>query len=267
MRIQDETGAVNKRHWERMVKEGCGFTRPWLNLNRTLLRQYAQGQLDPVPAPLIEMYPANVLADIEGKDVLCLASGGGQQSAVFGLLGARVTVVDLTEGQLGGDRTAAAHYGYEVVTICADMRDLSCISDGTFNLVYQAPSMAYIPDVRPVYTEVFRVLKPNGVYRVCFTNPAIEFVDWNSWDGEGYRITKPYAERIERGEEDGVGGSIQFRHYMADIFNKLIAVGFSIQQVEDDPQHFSQQNAQAQPGSWDHWLTYVGGFAVVANKG
>lgn len=40
------------------------------------------------------IYPAGLLADIDGKDVLCLASGGGQQSAVFSLLGAKVTVVD-----------------------------------------------------------------------------------------------------------------------------------------------------------------------------
>jgi hypothetical protein len=126
--------------------------------------------------------------------------------------------------------------------------------------------MAYIPDVQPVYAEVFRVLRSNGIYRVCFTNPATEFVDWNSWDGEGYRITKPYSERIEQTGEGGVGGSIQFRHYMADIFNKLVGAGFSIQQVEDDPSYFAQENAKSQPGSWDHWLTYVGGFAVVARR-
>jgi SAM-dependent methyltransferase len=215
---------------------------------------------------LIEIYPADLFADIEGVDVLCLASGGGQQSAVFGLLGANVTVVDLAEGQLEGDRTAAAHYGYEVTTICSDMRDLSSISDEAFSFVYQAPSMAYVPDLRPVYAEVFRVLRPGGIYRVCFTNPATEFVDWNSWDGEGYRITMPYSERIEQDEEGGVGGSIQFRHYMGNIFNGLVAAGFSIQQVEDDPNYFEEKNAVSQPGNWDHWLTYVGGFAVVARK-
>ena len=267
MRIKDEIGAVNKRHWARMVEEECGFTRPWLNLDRNLLCQYVEGQLDTVPALLLEMYPVSVLEGVEGKEVLCLASGGGQQSAVFGLLGARVTVVDLVEGQLEGDVVAAGHYGYEVTTVCADMRDLSRIGERAFDLVYQAPSMAYVPDVREVYAEVFRVLKPKGMYRVCFTNPATEFVDWNSWDGEGYRITKPYSERVEQDEEDGVTGLVQFRHYMADIFNGLIEEGFSIQQVEDSPKYFVRENAEAQPGGWDHWLTYVGGFAVVARKG
>jgi len=266
VQIRDEIGTANKRHWERMVQEGCGFTQPWLNLDRALIRQYVHGQLDPVPGPLIEIYPAHLLADVEGQDVLCLASGGGQQSAVFGLLGARVTVVDLAEGQLEGDRVAAAHYGYEVTAICADMRDLCCLGDESFALVYQAPSMAYVPDVRPVYAEVARVLRADGLYRVCFTNPATEFVDWNSWDGDGYRITLPYAERVERPAGDGLVGSMQFRHYMADIFDGLLTVGLSIQQVQDDPQYYLRQNAEAQPGSWEHWLTYVGAFAIVARK-
>jgi len=134
MNKKDEIADINERHWEKMVKEGCGFTRPWLDLDFALVRQYAEGKLESVPEQLIEIYPTTVLADVEGKDVLCLASGGGQQSAVFGLLGARVTVVDLAEGQLDGDRRAAAHYGYEVATIRADMRDLSCIGDESFDL-------------------------------------------------------------------------------------------------------------------------------------
>ena len=92
------------------------------------------------------MYPANVLAGVAGKEVLCLASGGGQQSAVFGLLGANVTVVDLAEGQLEGDRTAAGYFGYQITAICADMRDIPCVNDEAFALVYQAHCMAYVPD-------------------------------------------------------------------------------------------------------------------------
>jgi SAM-dependent methyltransferase len=259
MSKQDEIAAVNERHWEKMVKEECGFTQPWLDLDLALIRQYASGQLIDVPEPMIDMYPFRMLADVEDKDVLCLASGGGQQSAVFGLLGARVTVVDLAERQLVGDRRAAAHYGYEVTTIRADMRDLSVIDDESFDLVYQAPSMAYVPEVRPVYTEVARLLRTGGLYWVEFTNPATEFVDCEDWDGTGYRITRPYTERTRR----RVDGAIEFRHYLSDIFNGLLAVGLSIQQVEEAP-HFQQQNPQAHPASWEHWRTYITGFAIVA---
>lgn len=259
MKKQDEIGTANKRHWEKMVKERCAFTQPWLNLNLALIQQYAQGELTSAPEPLTEIYPATVLTNVAGNDVLCLASGGGQQSAVFALLGARVTVVDLAEGQLDGDRQAAAHYGYQVTTIRADMRDLSGVEGESFDLVYQAPSMAYVPDVRQVYGEVRRLLRPGGIYRVEYTNPAVEFVDCDDWDGKGYRITRLYTERI-RHRADGV---IEFRHYLNDIFNGLMAVGLSIQQVEEAP-HYRQQHADTQPGSWEHWLTYVAGFAIVA---
>jgi len=255
---RNEVRAANERHWNRMVEEGCGFTIPWLDLDPALVRQYARGQLDAAPDPLPVMYPASVLAGVEGGDVLCLASGGGQQSAVFGLLGARVTVVDLAEGQLDGDRRAAAHYGYEVTTIHADMRDLSCLADESFDLVY-GTGLAYIPDLREVYSEVARVLRSGGLFRVDFGQPAVHFVDW---DGEAYRITRPYAERIDRRED----GAIEFRHYLGDIFNGLLAVGLSIQHVEEEAPHL-RPDPQARPGSWEHFQAYVGGaFAIVARK-
>ncbi len=139
------------------------------------------------------------------------------------------------------------------------MRDMSAIDAASFDLIYQAPSMAYVPDVRQVYGEVRRLLRPGGRYRVEFTNPAIEFVDCADWDGDGYRITRPYTERV-RHRADGV---IEFRHYLTDIFNGLMEVGLSIQQVEE-ARHFLQQDADTQPGSWEHWLTYAVGFAIVA---
>ena len=257
MTEKDEIAVSNQRHWERMVQEGCGFTIPWLDLDVTLVRQYANDQLTSVPEPLFQMYPANILTDVSGKDVLCLAAGGGQQSAVFGLLGARVTVVDLAEGQLDGDRKAAAQYGYEVTTIHADMRHLSCLGDASFDLVYQGPSMSWVPDVREVYSGVARLLRPGGLYRVDFANPANHFMEW---DGEAYRVTKPYSERMYRHE----GGAFDYRHYLGEIFNGLLTEGFSLQRVEDHP--WSLPDPQARPGSWAHELSYNVGFVIVAMK-
>lgn len=261
MDTHDNVVAANKSLWEGLARKGCDLTTPWMDLDVELLRRHAAGQMDPAPDRLSRMYPPSVLADVAGKDVLCLASGGGQQSAVFGLLEARVTVVDLAEGQLEGDRKAAAHYGYPIRTLRADMRDLSCLSDESFDLVFQAPSMAYVPDVRPVYAGVARVLRPGGRYRVSFSNPATEFVDCEDWDGQGYCIRRPYAERMRRRAD----GGMESRHYLRDIFNGLIEVGLSIEHVEEDPD-YARQDPLAQPGQWVHWLRYVTGFVVVARK-
>ncbi len=203
MNERDEIATINKRHWEWAVQKGAGCTIPDLDLDPDRLRQYTRADLAAV-REIGVIFPPNILADVTGQDVLCLAAGGGQQSAVFALLGARVTVADLAEGQLAGDRRAAAHYGYPVTTIQADMRDLSCLEDESFDLVY-GTGMCFIPEVRVVYAEVAKVLKPGGLYRVDFPNPATEFVDWDSWDGTGYRITLPYAqtEMIEQLEIEG----------------------------------------------------------------
>jgi hypothetical protein len=111
--------------------------------------------------------------------------------------------------------------------------------------------------------EVNRVLRPGGLYRVAHTNPAVEFVEMDSWDGEGYRITFPYAEKqVKYGEE----GSIQFRHYLTDIFNGFLSEGFSIQWVQEAPFHLIH-NSCASPGTWEHILMYVPWiFAIVGRK-
>lgn len=266
MNGSDQIAALNEKHWTRAVQEGAGCTVPWLDLDPAVVRAYAGGTLENPAGPLYQIYPAHVLSEAQNKDVLCLASGGGQQSALFGLLGARVTVLDLTEAQLNGDRAAAAHYGYNLTTIRGDMRDLSCLADTAFDLVYQGHAMGWVPDVQPIYRGLARVLRPDGIYRVDFSNPATEFVDWNTWDGTGYRLTVPYAitERVER-FESGEAQCIQFRHSMSYIFNGLIEMGLSIEHVHDAPDYF-RRNEGAEPGGWDHWLTYVGGFAVVARK-
>lgn len=262
----DRIAALNERHWTWAVESGVGFTAPWLHLDRQLVRRYARGELEDAPEELAELYPASMLAGVEGKDVLCLASGGGQQSAVFGLLGARVTVFDLTEAQLEGDRRAAAHYGYDPATIQGDMRDLSRLADASFDLVYQAESMSWVPDAREVYRGVARILRPGGLYRVSFTDPATEFVEMSSWDGDGYKLTVPYAvtAQISRSDEGGPD-SAQFRHPMGEIFNGLLELGFTIERVQDGP-HYFREDPTLVRGTWEHYLRYVGFFAILARN-
>lgn len=92
------------------------------------------------------------------------------------------------------------------------MRDLSCLDDESFDLVY-GTGTCFVPDARQVYAGVARVLRPGGLFRVDFCNPARELVDGGSWDGGAYRITVPYHVKRVKGPAEGDGEpSIQFRH-------------------------------------------------------
>ncbi len=259
MRLLDETAVANQKLWEAEVQKGCGYTTPWLDLDLSLLRRFTRGELAALPEPLDCISPSTIFANVAGKDVLCLAAGGGQQTAVFGLLGANVTVVDLTAGQLRGDQRAAAHYGYPITCVQADMRDLSALDDGSFDLVFQADSFSYVPDVRQVYGEVARVLRPGGLYRTKHTQPVAHSVEP---EGPHYRIARPYAQKIYRRAD----GGIEYRHYMDDIFDGLLDAGLLLKQVIDVGRD-KQPDPQALPGSWAHQEHYVGGgFVIVTEK-
>lgn len=262
--MRSQAVSLNKAWWEKMVAEGIGFTSPWLDLNPALVREYAGGSLVKAPRPLNQVFPSSVLADVKDKDVLCLASGGGQQSAVFGLLGAHVTVFDLAEGQLAGDQQAADHYGYPVTTIQGDISDLSALESQSFDLVYQAPSMVYVPDVRKVYAGVARILRPGGLYRADAHNPVAQFIDEASWDGVGYRVSVPYSvKEKQRADDQPV---IEYRHDLSDTFNGLVEQGFVIEYVQESPPDLYQEEA-TEPGTWPHSELYIPGiYTILARK-
>jgi SAM-dependent methyltransferase len=257
----DEIAGKNRRHWENLASQGMMYTTPWLDLDPDLVHAFGEGRVDVMPGPYACLYPASVFQGVKGKRVLCLASGGGQQSAVFGLLGAEVTVLEITPAQLESDRRAAEHFGYKVVTVPGDMRDLSAFDRTTFDIVYQAISIVFVPDVRQVYREVARVLRQGGLYRVGHCNPATQVVEETSWDGRAYRILDPYSGGCIEDAE-----SIEFRHLLKDIFNGLVESGLTIVEVEEDPRHLSPDPA-ADPGTLGHMLGYVQSyFAVVARR-
>jgi len=259
-----------ERFWEEEALGGGMYTVPWLDLSRQCLEAYVAGAAEPAEARWVP--ERAMLRDVAGKDVLCLASGGGQQSVAYGLLGARVTVVDISEAQLNSDRVAAAHYGYDVQTVKADMRDLSCLAAASFDLVYQPISICFVPEVREVYREVHRMLRPGSLYSVSHCNPATYPTCFegggNGWDGTGYRIAEPYAggpimmsgdgtENMRLGEPTG-----EYRHLLSDIFDGLLECGFVISAVAESPRHLPP-HLPGRPGSSEHFWAYVAQYFTV----
>src|SRR5262245_44538236 len=121
--MSDELAATNRARWNALVDASIQYSRPILDFTPQSARAY----IDPLGS----------IGDLAGKQVLCLASGGGQQSAAFALLDAEVTVYDLSDRQLDGDRLAASHYGVTIRTVQGDMRHLDALPTDGFDIVYQ----------------------------------------------------------------------------------------------------------------------------------
>ena len=107
--------------------------------------------------------PADWFPDLEGKKLLGLACGGGQQMPLFAAAGAVCTVLDYSERQLESERMVAAREGYEIDIVRADMSKALPFADESFDVIVHPVSNCYIREVEPLWRECFRILKPGGV--------------------------------------------------------------------------------------------------------
>lgn len=276
--IRDDIAQRKLEEMRESVRVGRDQTKPWLDLDVNAYRAYREGTITTLPKPYCDdPVDRTMMTGIGGQNVLCLAGGGGQQSAVFSLLGAHVTVLDLTPEQLESDQVAARHYGYEVTTIQGDMRDLSVLPGSHFSRVYQPISTLFVPNLREVYAGVARVLKPKGLYSADYAVPLLYMAENKGWDGKGYTlyVTEPYVRGPILETKDGKlnfshGTSCsEFHHLLSDIINGLAAEGLMIRGVWENPRPgHGAPLAELEPGSEEHRERYLPfGLSVVAVKG
>ena len=169
--------------------------------------------------------PAQWLGDLQGKRVLCLAGAGGLQAPLLACAGAEVTVLDLSQRMLDKDRGLAAREGLAIRIEHGNMCDLSRFADASFDLVFNPPSMCYVPDVMPVFREVHRVLRPGGTFIMTSMSPLAYICDW---DGElqCYKAVNrlPYSAQ----EHSDQGDWVEYGHTMESYLGGQIAAGFVI---------------------------------------
>jgi SAM-dependent methyltransferase len=244
----DYIAQTNRERWNALARANVQYSQPFLDFTPEQAAQY--------------VYRHGVIQDVRGKRVLCLASGGGQDSAAFGLLGAEVTVLDLSDVQLERDRQAAEHHGLQVTTLHGDMRDLSAFADHTFDVVWQVYSINFVPSVEPVFREVARVIKPGGIYFVQFHNPFIQSLDNDAWNGEAYPLKGLYLDGEDMShsfphwdveQPDGttvrLAGPHEFRHTLSTVLNTLVNSGFSLLGLWE----WTRSDENPEPGSWAHF--------------
>lgn len=248
----DDVAEYNVGRWRALAEGGALYTRPMLDLDAAGARAW----LD----------PEGWLGSLEGSRVLCLAGGGGRESACFSLLGARVTVLDLSPEQLERDRLAAAHYGARVETVRGDMRDLSAFHGAGFDLVSHSYSINFVPDARAVFGEVARVVRPGGLYRLMCANPFVMGAGPRDWDGRGYALSHRYEEgEVLTGVDEGwvyereparpAPPPREYRHGFGTLLGGTAERGFRLLRATEDVSTYPDPSAG--PGTWEHFVSVV----------
>lgn len=261
MEVSEEVQSINRNAWDKAVDRKSRWTVPVCGAKVAAARR---GCWDIVLTPT-KPVPRAWFPDFSDAEILCLASGGGQQGPVLAAAGesagARVTVFDISPRQLAQDRHVAEREGLGLITVEGDMRDLSAFSDGMFDLIVHPCSNLFVPHVRPVWRECARVLKRGGVLMAGFINPVLYLFDQKKID-EGVlevRHELPYSDltSISEAERDSyvrAGEALEFGHTLTDQIGGQLDAGFVIT-------GFFEDRWEGQPPA-DYTDTYIASRAV-----
>lgn len=188
--------------------------------------------------------PRAWFGNLEGQDVLGLASGGGQQCPIFAAAGARVVSFDASEAQLAQDTLVANRDGLTLRTVQGNMKDLSAFGDDSFDLVFNPCSTCFVDDVEVVWREVARVLRPNGVLLTGFVHPWFYLFDAEAFDRDELRVAHRLPFRSDRDGAVKPGELIEFSHSLDAQLGGQLRAGLSLTDLFED--------------DWDAWRPLQG---------
>jgi SAM-dependent methyltransferase len=228
----------NRLSWNRAADTGNKWTIP---VSHEEVAEARNGRYAIVLTPH-KPVPREWLGDLGGKEVLCLASGGGQQGPILAAAGASVTVFDNSDEQLKRDQRTADANALKIQVVQGNMQDLGCFADGRFDLVVHPVSNLFVNDIRPVWKECYRVLRKPGALLSGFTNPLIHMIDWEDADRRQIaelRNAIPYSDceslpppTIQRYREEMI--PFEYGHSLTDQIQGQIDAGFLIAGFYED---------------------------------
>jgi SAM-dependent methyltransferase len=232
--------AYNRNAWNRQVEDGNEWTQP---VSPQVIAAARRGEWSLLLTPTKFVPRTWFPPEMHGVDLLCLASGGGQQGPTLAAAGANVTVLDNSPRQLAQDLLVARREGLALQLVEGDMADLSMFDDASFDLIFHPVSNLFAPDVRPVWREAARVLRPGGALLAGFSNPVTYMFDYDAIDGKApllVRFAIPYSDLtsmdaaarqayLETGEplefghtlEDQIGGQLDAGLLLAGFYEDI----------------------------------------------
>ena len=230
--------AYNRSAWDREVARGNTWTQP---VNQEVIQAARQGIWSVLLTPT-KPVPRDWFPDLRGLDLLGLACGGGQQGPVFAAAGANVTVLDNSPAQLAQDRLVAQRDGLDLHLVEGDMANLSQFVDESFDLIFHPVSNVFVPAVRPVWLEAFRVLRPGGALLAGFVNPVQYIFDFEAMENQGLldvRYSIPYSDLTSLDPEQRqryleAGHPLEFGHTLEDQIGGQLEAGFLLSGIYED---------------------------------
>ncbi|MFI4874580.1 MAG: class I SAM-dependent methyltransferase [Blastopirellula sp. JB062] len=230
--------AHNRNAWNGFARDGDRWSIP---TDPATIERARAGDWQVLLTPN-KATPHEWFGKLSGKDLLCLASGGGQQAPILAAAGAKVVSFDLSDEQLALDRRTAESNQLTLRCEQGDMADLSRFADESFDLIFNPCSTLFVPDVLPVWSECARVLRRGGRLLTGFMNPSFFLFDHEeNEDGTlSIRNALPYDESndatldAKRRRQLADGDALEFSHSLETLIGGQLAAGLSLIDLYED---------------------------------
>lgn len=228
--------AHNRAAWDVLSRAGDRWSVP---VDRRTIARARRGewsiQLTNTKSAPRAWFPA----DMRGVDVLALAAGGGQQGPVLAATGARVSVLDLSPEQLAQDARVAKREGLELRLVEGAMEDLGAFADASFDLVVNPTSAHFTRDIRQVWRECARVLRPGGALLAGFMLPVAFLFGREEEAPLVARHAIPYADETQLPPDAlaarvGRREPLEFGHTLDDLVGGQLAAGLALVDMYED---------------------------------
>lgn len=225
----------NKKAWNGYADNNIKWSVP---VSKEQIEKAQNGNIQ-MSVTITKLLPEKWL-DVKGKDVLCLASGGGQQATLLAAAGANVTVIDISDKQIKRDIQTAKEYNLDIKTYVHDIQDLDFLTE-TYDLIINPVSLTYIPNPKLVFEHVNRLLKVNGYFIMGAPNPLIYLFDEKIENKENKLQVKnklPYNSLDENTIEELGTGAIEYSHTLSVLIGEQLKHGLVITDFYEDKHQY-----------------------------
>ncbi|MFQ6020594.1 MAG: class I SAM-dependent methyltransferase [Candidatus Aenigmatarchaeota archaeon] len=176
-----------------------------------------------------------LLKNIKNKRILDIGCGGGQESIILAKKGAIVTGIDFSKKQIEFAKKLAKKEKVKVNFLIKNIERLDMFPKNSFDIVYSSYALQYIENLKRVFKEVYKILKPKGIFILALDHPIFLSGNWMKYKGKKCFLIGNYFKRGKRyWKWEFKGGKIKvpfycFHRTIQDFFDLFLNNGFVIE--------------------------------------
>lgn len=206
-------------------------------------KDYAN-ELKADPSKKVSFY-LDEIGDVEGKRVLNLLGSKGNKAVCFALLGADVTVVDLSSENKRYAMELAKAAGVSLTYIVKDVLELTEDEISPFDFVIlEMGVLHYFVDLHPLFQKVSKLMNEKGSFIVRDYHPIVSktlrivngevVLDGDYFSNEYAEVDVAYSVLLPKSMQNNLEKNVIRQWMLSDVVNALINAHLYIRKMRED---------------------------------